>query len=72
MSALLTVIAVTSTPFVKIPWAHIRVHVKLVIQEMEIHVMVRWEGLNVFQFGRLTFKFYSFLRLTVSVSIYFR
>ena len=41
MSALLTLIAVTSTPFVKIPWAHTRVHVKLVMGEMETHVTVR-------------------------------
>ena len=41
MSALLTLIAVTSTPFVKIPWAHTRVHVKLVMGEMETHVTIR-------------------------------
>ena len=41
MSALLTLIAVTSMPFVKIPWVHTRVHVKLVIGEMETHVTVR-------------------------------
>ena len=38
MSALLILIPVTSTLFVKIPWAHTRVHVKLVMREMETHV----------------------------------
>ena len=38
MSVLQTLIAVTSTLFVKIPWAHTRVHVKLVMGEMETHV----------------------------------
>ena len=41
MSVLQTLIAVTSTLFVKIPWAHTRVHVKLVMGEMETHVTVR-------------------------------
>ena len=41
MSALLILIPVTSTLFVKIPWAHTRVHVKLVMREMETHVTVR-------------------------------
>ena len=34
-------IALTSMLFVKIPWAHTGVHVKLVIQEMENNVAVR-------------------------------
>ena len=34
-------IALTSMLFVKIPWAHTRVHVKLVIQEMGNNVAVR-------------------------------
>ena len=34
-------IALTSMLFVKIPWAHAGVHVKLVIQEMENNVAVR-------------------------------
>ena len=33
--------ALTSMLFVKIPWAHTRVHVKLVIQEMGNNVGVR-------------------------------
>ena len=34
-------IALTSMLFVKIPWAHTRVHVKLVVQEMGNNVAVR-------------------------------
>ena len=36
-----SLIALTSMLFVKIPWAHTRVHVKLVIQEMGNNVGVR-------------------------------
>ena len=41
MSAQPTLITVTSMLFVKIPWALIRVYVKLDIQEMENNVVVR-------------------------------
>ena len=65
MSAQPTLITVTSMLFVKIPWALIRVYVKLDIQEMENNVVVRTVSRKYRKETTGQFKFPPFFFLVV-------
>ena len=76
MNAQLILITVTSTLFVKIPWALTRVYAKLDIQEMENNVVVRTISKKYSQKDWRPFKihttFYQYYRLKITQFPYCR